>query len=152
MGARHGNTATNHNSTHFFVWSTGPLLIFFGRPDGKLFLSFLPILLCVQLCCCCCFWSWCLVAGVQWEVQHPAACELPGQRVLRGQSLLQVTQPGGVNVLTKIRGNILIFKNAHQWKSLRTSIISKYCENPVILSLREWKIMTCLLFVGTNSG
>ena len=30
----------------FLVWSTGPLLIIFGRPDGKLFLSFLLILLC----------------------------------------------------------------------------------------------------------
>ena len=29
----------------FLVWSTGLLLIFFGWPDGKLFLSFLPILL-----------------------------------------------------------------------------------------------------------
>ena len=45
MGARHSDTAANHNSTHFLVWSTGPLLIFFGRPDWKLFLSFLPILL-----------------------------------------------------------------------------------------------------------
>ena len=45
MRARHGDTAANHNSTHFLVWSTGPLVIFFGRPDWKLFLSFLPILL-----------------------------------------------------------------------------------------------------------
>ena len=29
----------------FLVWSTGPLLIFFGRPDGKFYLSPLPILL-----------------------------------------------------------------------------------------------------------
>ena len=49
MGARHGDTAANHNSTHFLVWSTGLLLIFFGRPDGKLFLSFLPILLWVVI-------------------------------------------------------------------------------------------------------
>ena len=28
----------------FLVWSTGPLLIIFGRPDGKLFLSPLPII------------------------------------------------------------------------------------------------------------
>ena len=46
MGARHSNMAANHNFTHFLVWSTRPLLIFFCRPDGKLFLSFLPILLC----------------------------------------------------------------------------------------------------------
>ena len=46
MGVRHSDKAANHNSTHFLVWSTGPLLIFFGRPDGKLFLSFLLILLC----------------------------------------------------------------------------------------------------------
>ena len=24
MGAWHGDTAANHNSTHFLVWSTGP--------------------------------------------------------------------------------------------------------------------------------
>ena len=30
----------------FLVWSTGPLLIIFGRPDGKLFLSPLPIIPC----------------------------------------------------------------------------------------------------------
>ena len=48
MGARHGDTAANHNSTHFLLWSTGALLILFGRPDGKLFLSFLPILLCLK--------------------------------------------------------------------------------------------------------
>ena len=63
MGARHSNMAANHNSTHFLVWSTGPLLIFFGRPDRKLFLTSVPILpwlywtvyLCVlvQLVLCC---------------------------------------------------------------------------------------------------
>ena len=46
MGARHSNTAANHNTTHFLVWSTGPLLNFFGRPHGNLFLNFLPIVLC----------------------------------------------------------------------------------------------------------
>ena len=47
----------------FLVWSTGPLLIFFGRPDGKLFLSFLPILLCQISCwwrfCGQLLWFWC---------------------------------------------------------------------------------------------
>ena len=47
--SRHGDMAANHNSTHFLVWSTGPLLISFGQPDGKVFLSFLPILLCIIL-------------------------------------------------------------------------------------------------------
>ena len=41
------STATRQTITTlliFLVWSTGPLLNFFGRPDGKLFLSFLPII------------------------------------------------------------------------------------------------------------
>ena len=46
MGARHGDSAANHNSTHFLVWSTGPLFIVFGRPDRKLFLTGVPILPC----------------------------------------------------------------------------------------------------------
>ena len=42
-------TAANHNSTHFLVWSTGPLLIFFGRPDWKFYGNLLPIVPWLQL-------------------------------------------------------------------------------------------------------
>ena len=48
MGARYVNMAANHNSTHFFcvfvVDQTLTVLIFFGRPDRKLFLTGVPIL------------------------------------------------------------------------------------------------------------
>ena len=48
MRVRHGNTAANHNSTYFLVWSTGPLLIFLVDQIGSgvsllsLFLIFSP--------------------------------------------------------------------------------------------------------------
>ena len=48
MRARHRDTAANHNSTHFFGVVDRTRTHFFGRPDGKLFLSFLPLLLWVK--------------------------------------------------------------------------------------------------------
>ena len=49
-----GSAARQHSSQSqlysFMVWSTGPLLILFGWPDWKLFLSFLPILLWLDVC------------------------------------------------------------------------------------------------------
>ena len=40
MGAWHSNTAANHNSTHFLVWSTGPLLIFFWSTGWEVISKF----------------------------------------------------------------------------------------------------------------
>ena len=37
IGARHGDTAANHNSTHFLGWSTGPLLIILVDRMGSYF-------------------------------------------------------------------------------------------------------------------
>ena len=44
MGARYGDTAANHNSTHFFGVVNQTLTHFFGRLDRKLFLTSVPIL------------------------------------------------------------------------------------------------------------